>query len=136
MGTPNERVRVAIIGGGFAGLSLLIGLQKYPHIDAVVYESAPKFSERGAAAILGPSSQRAMGLIDPRILEGFRQAAAYHEEEPDEDGMHTWVRVIRGEDPDVNGIVAEFKDKTWGATIHRVDFLEVLVKLALPRRPG
>src|SRR5688572_26687970 len=118
MATPtNERIRVAIIGGGFSGLTLLIGLQKYPHIDAVLYESALKFSELGAGAILGPSAQRAMELIDPRILQGFQQRAAYNDEDADEDGMYTWVRISKGQEPDVDGLVAEFKDKMRGATI-------------------
>lgn len=128
----DERIRVAIIGGGFAGLTLLIGLQKYSHIDAVLYESAEKFSELGAGAVLGPSSQRAMTIIDPRILQGFQQRASYHEEEPDEHGMHTWVRISRGQEPDVDGVVAEYKDKTRGATIHRADFLDELAQLAPP----
>lgn len=132
MVTPDERIRVAIIGGGFAGLTLLIGLQKFPHIDAVLYESAQKFSELGAGAVLGPSSQRAMKLIDPRILEGFQRRASYHEEEPDENGMHTWVRIAKGQEPDVGGVVAEYKYNIRGSTIHRAHFLDELVQLAPP----
>lgn len=131
MATTNERVRVAIIGGGFAGITLLIGLQKYAHIDAILYESAPTFSELGAGSVLGPSAQRAMNLIDPRILQGFQQRAAYNEEEADENGMHTWIRICKGQEPDVNGVVTEFKDKMRGSTIHRAHFLDELSKLAL-----
>jgi salicylate hydroxylase len=129
---PNERIRVAIIGGGFAGLTLLIGLQKYPHIDAVLYESAQKFSELGAGAVLGPSSQRAIELIDPRILQGFQRRATYHEEEADENGMHTWVRIAKGQEPDAGGVVAEYKYNIRGATIHRAHFLDELIKLVPP----
>jgi salicylate hydroxylase len=130
MTKADETTRVAIIGGGFAGLTLLIGLQKYPHLDAILYESAQKFSDLGAGAVLGPSSQRAMNLIDPRILQGFQRRAAYHEEDPDENGMHTWVRITKGQEPDVDGLVAEYKDKIRGATIHRAHFLDELAKLA------
>ncbi|EFX00868.1 mannitol 1-phosphate dehydrogenase [Grosmannia clavigera kw1407] len=133
MGTShNERIRVAIIGGGFAGLTLLIGLLKYPHIDATLYESSQKFSEQGASAVLGPSAQRAMELIDPRILHGFQNRAAFHEEEPDKNGMHTWVRAVKGQEPDVGGVIAEFKYHIRGSTIHRAHFLEELVKLVPP----
>jgi salicylate hydroxylase len=95
-----------------------------------LYESAQRFSELGAGAVIGPSSQRALKLIDPRILDGFQRRAAYNEEEPDENGMHTWVRISKGQEPDVDGIVAEYKDKTRGATIHRAHFLDELIRLA------
>lgn len=132
MVTQDQRIRVAIIGGGFAGLTLLIGLQKYPHIDAVLYEGAQKFSELGAGAVLGPSSQRAMTLIDPRILQGFERRATFHEEEPDENGMHTWVRIAKGQEPDEGGVVAEYKYSVRGSTIHRAHFLDELIQLAPP----
>jgi predicted NAD/FAD-binding protein len=34
MASPSNLLNVAIIGSGFAGLSLLIGLQKYAHIKS------------------------------------------------------------------------------------------------------
>nr|POF02488.1 6-methylsalicylic acid decarboxylase ata [Quercus suber] len=134
MASTAQTVRIAIIGGGFAGLTLLIGLQKYPHIDAHVYESAKAFSEHGAGAILGPNSQRAMKLIDPRIFEGFEQRTSFNDDEPDETGLYPWVTVAKGQAPDIEQGVLELKHKTKGSTIHRAHFLDALIKLVEPHR--
>jgi salicylate hydroxylase len=56
MSSSNKPIDIAIVGGGFGGLSL-IGLQKYPHINAHIYEAKQKFSEIGAGVVLGPNLQ-------------------------------------------------------------------------------
>jgi salicylate hydroxylase len=57
---PNTHIRIAIIGGGLAGVSLAIALAKIPHLEIEVYESAPTFSERGAGIGLATNAQRAL----------------------------------------------------------------------------
>lgn len=52
--------RVAIIGGGIAGLSLAKGLleqvrENKANIDVQIYEQAPKFGEIGAGVAFGPN---------------------------------------------------------------------------------
>jgi salicylate hydroxylase len=65
---------VAIIGGGFAGLALTIGLLPHSqHIKTTVYESAPAFAEIGVGVAFGPNVLRAMGMISPAILKGFQK---------------------------------------------------------------
>ncbi|KAF7985847.1 hypothetical protein HWV62_536 [Athelia sp. TMB] len=38
----NQRLRVAICGGGIGGLSCAVALSKYPHVDVDIYESNPE----------------------------------------------------------------------------------------------
>jgi salicylate hydroxylase len=134
MSSPRKPINIAIVGGGFAGLALLIGLQKYPHIDAHVYESQREFTEIGAGAVLGPNAQQAMSLIDPRILEGFQRRAIFGFQEPDEEGFHSWATVVKGQAPDVNEIVMHYKHKLKDSTIHRAHFIDELNKLVEPHR--
>jgi salicylate hydroxylase len=134
MSSAPKPINVAIIGGGFGGLCLLIGLQKYPHINAHVYEAAHKFSEVGAGVVIGPNAQRAMSLIDPRILEGYNRRAGMAEDAPDENGLYPWITVAKGQMPDVDEMVIQYKNEQRGSTIHRAHFLDELVKLVEPHR--
>ena len=72
-GTP--AFSVAIVGGGIGGVSLALGLLKYPHIDVQVYESAPAFGEIGAGVAFGPNAQRALELIGPSANHAFLKHA-------------------------------------------------------------
>lgn len=49
-----QRFRVAICGGGIAGLTLAVALSKYPDIDITIYEAATKLTEVGAGLGLFP----------------------------------------------------------------------------------
>lgn len=68
------RIRVAIIGGGLAGATLANALINLPHLDLNLYESAPEFSERGAAVTLGPYAQKALQQILPSVKETLKRA--------------------------------------------------------------
>ncbi len=63
---------IAIIGGGFGGLALAIGLIKHG-INVHIYEAAQEFSEIGAGVSLSVNSMKALQLIDPRLLDGFKK---------------------------------------------------------------
>jgi salicylate hydroxylase len=63
-------VRIAIIGGGLAGATLGNALIQLPHLDVQIYESAPEFSENGAAVALTVNAQRVLKeLSGKHILE-------------------------------------------------------------------
>ena len=63
--TPIRRLRIAIIGGGLAGATLANALFDHPHLDIHMIESAPEFSERGAASGLAVNAQRALAGFNP-----------------------------------------------------------------------
>lgn len=133
--SQDKPIEVAIVGGGIAGLTTAVGLQKYPHINVQIYESAHKFGEVGAGVVLGPNSQRAMSLIDPRIKEGYDRRAAFDTDPPDENGLYPWMTIVKGQEPDLGQQVIQFKHKERGSTIHRAHYLDELVKLASCRQP-
>ena len=75
---PNPRplpsyTRIAIIGGGIAGLCCTLGLLKHPHIDVHIYEAAPTFSEFGAGVEIGPNAQTALKLLSPLAEKAFTE---------------------------------------------------------------
>lgn len=56
-------IKIAVIGGGLAGAAIANGLLRHAHLDVHVYESAPEFSERGAAVGLASDAQRALKQV-------------------------------------------------------------------------
>ena len=74
--TPLRKLRIAITGGGLAGATLANALVDQPHLDIHIYESAPKFSERGAAVGLAANAQHALAEITPSANELLDKAGA------------------------------------------------------------
>lgn len=72
----NNPLRVAIIGGGLAGAALANALTHLFHIDVHIFESAPQFSERGAAVGLAKNAQLALAQIVPSASDLFEKAGA------------------------------------------------------------
>ncbi|KAI1322565.1 mannitol 1-phosphate dehydrogenase 2 [Xylariaceae sp. FL0255] len=63
---------LAIVGGGITGLVLAISLTQQ-NISITLYESSSKFGEIGAGVGFGPNAVKAMQLISPGIMAGFRR---------------------------------------------------------------
>ena len=74
--TPDKRIKLAICGGGIAGICLAIGLRKHHHIDAQLFEAGDTFKERGAGVGLSQNAQRAMEMIDPELRMALDRAGA------------------------------------------------------------
>jgi salicylate hydroxylase len=53
----SSSIKIAVIGGGLAGATIAHALLRHAHLDVHVYESAPEFSERGAAVGLASEAQ-------------------------------------------------------------------------------
>lgn len=147
---PPKPINLAIIGGGLAGLALTIGLLPHSqHIKTTVYESAPAFAEIGVGVAFGPNVVRAMGLISPAILKGFKKhvtgnSPAYPEL------ANVWASFRYGMDSRTKGgsgrkygdLICHLEGTEGGlgemlekegihtrSCIHRARFLEELVKL-------
>ena len=152
---------VAVLGGGIAGLSLAIGLQRHG-VPFHLYESAPAFAEVGAGVGFGPNSVRAMQLLDPRVRERYDMIATRNT-----GGKRTWLEFRmgcdrrlgqdrKGDDANSNGMVTgdgDGEEKATGiqvgdqiaelnttldgkpfnqSNVHRAAFLDELVAL-IPR---
>lgn len=61
--TQTSPIKIAIIGGGLAGATIVNGLLRHAHLDVHVFESAAEFSERGAAVGLASNAQRALEQV-------------------------------------------------------------------------
>ena len=59
----SSSIRIAVIGGGLAGATIAHALLRHAHLDVHVYESAPEFSERGAAVGLASDAQLALQQV-------------------------------------------------------------------------
>jgi len=55
-----EKLQVAIIGGGMAGLTEAIALRQHPNISVDIYERASELKEIGASIALGPNGLRTL----------------------------------------------------------------------------
>ncbi|KAI4194619.1 MAG: hypothetical protein LQ350_007674 [Teloschistes chrysophthalmus] len=123
--------RLAIIGGGIGGLTLAIGLLKYPHIDVQVYEAAPSFGEIGAGVAFGPNAQRALALIGNGVNEAFLRHAtsnmwASH--------ANCWAEYRVGKGEHEGEIISAQRNFKGMKSLHRAHFLEELVKLVPGQR--
>lgn len=128
---PPKPFKIAICGGGIAGLALAIGLLKR-NVPFHLYESAHAFAEVGAGVAFGPNSIRAMGLIDPAIRTAY-ESRATHNAFPSKKDI--WFDFYAGVDCGL-GKAREFvysvrdtQGEHIQSSIHRAAFLEELVAL-------
>ena len=64
----NSPLRIAIVGGGIAGVALALDLCRHPHLDVRLFESAAAFGEVGAGVSFGANAVRAivgLGIGEP-----------------------------------------------------------------------
>lgn len=72
----NQQIRIAIIGGGLAGATVANVLFSLQHVKVHIFESAPEFSERGAAVGLSVNAQQALKQILPDYKQMLDKAGA------------------------------------------------------------
>lgn len=63
MGSYQESINVAIIGGGPAGLAAAIALTKLPYLSVTVYERNPEPREVGAGISLSYNAWKVLDLL-------------------------------------------------------------------------
>lgn len=116
-------IRIAIIGGGLAGASLIHALIKSPHLDVHIFEAAPEFKEAGMAIGIARNAQTALRLIGPSAEQCLDQAGAV---------PMKGVKFMLAQGGDGAGNMAdEVDEKAQGkrltSIVHRVQLLEALL---------
>lgn len=56
----SQKLQVAVVGGGIAGLSVAISLLQHPGVNVQIYERTKVFREIGASISLGPNGLRTL----------------------------------------------------------------------------
>ncbi|KAI5924624.1 hypothetical protein F4810DRAFT_132260 [Camillea tinctor] len=125
MSSPPSTIRVAILGGGLAGIALLRGLLRYPHIAADIYESRPAFKEAGLGLVLIQNTDNLLRAVDPSLDRCLDHAGAV-------DSI-TEIRLATG--PDAGKKIEDTKG-LWGSTQRTVSqqaLMDELLKGLPPR---
>lgn len=128
---PSDSIKLAIAGGGIAGLALAAGLhRKHPHIDYHIYESVSAYKDVGAGLALHMNAIKAMTLIHPDVRRAYFDNASDMGEEEQE----VSTEVILAQGPNMGEMVAELGKAKGRKTISRADLLAGLLKLVPKER--
>ncbi|KAF7525070.1 hypothetical protein G7054_g11196 [Neopestalotiopsis clavispora] len=97
---PTDKLRVAVIGGGLAGVAVANALHPYPQLDVHVFEAGSQFSESGAAVGLSRNAREALQacIASTSISELLKRAGATR--------MHS-SRVMLGSGPEAGAMVCD-----------------------------
>ncbi|KAK1085126.1 hypothetical protein LTR33_002275 [Friedmanniomyces endolithicus] len=125
MAKEQRKIKIAIVGGGIAGLALGAGLKKKDHIDFHIYESVPAYKDVGAGLALHMNAIKAMTLIGPEVRQAYFSKAMEMGEEDKE--MSTEVILAHG--PNKGELVAELGKAKGRKTVSRADLLDGLLDL-------
>jgi salicylate hydroxylase len=130
-----KRFKVAIIGGGIAGLTLAISLRNRG-IPVTIYEQAARFGEIGAGVSFTPNAIEAMDICGPGVYAAYDKVATRNAWDAKKD---IWFDYLDGtiKEPGVEGgkhQKPEFviRNRIGQNGVHRAHFLDELVKL-VPR---
>lgn len=116
-------IRIAIIGGGLAGASLIHALIKWSHLDVHIFEAAPEFKEAGMAIGIARNAQAALRLIGPSAEQCLDKAGAV---------PMKGVKFMLAEGDEGTGSMADEVDeeaqgRRLTSIVHRVQLLEALL---------
>ncbi|GAA5901882.1 hypothetical protein JCM6882_008699 [Rhodosporidiobolus microsporus] len=120
-------LRIAVVGGGIAGLTMALALLKKKkegaNIDLAVYEQAPKFAEIGAGVAFGPNAQRALRMIG--VGDALDATAGPAGKDP-----NMWFEYRVGDSgPDSGKHFATITGENAArGSVHRADFLDQLIR--------
>lgn len=116
-------IRIAIIGGGLAGASLIHALIKSPHLDVHIFEAAPEFKEAGMAIGIARNAQAALRLIGPSAEQCLDQAGAV----PMKGVKFMLAQAEEGAGSMADEVDEEVQGKRLTSIVHRVQLLEALL---------
>lgn len=124
--TEKSPIRVAIVDGGIAGLTLARGLIAQKHLQTSVYEATEKYRDIGAGLAFHGNAMRALANIDQALHdEYFARATLMADRERE---LATTVLIgdeVEGEED----ILAELGKAKGRKTVARADLLEGLYSL-------
>ncbi|GAW16537.1 hypothetical protein ANO14919_059670 [Xylariales sp. No.14919] len=112
-------IKLAIIGGGLAGVTLANALAQHDHIVVHVWESTPQFRERGAAVGLDVNSQNALHHILPQASELLENAGG---------GPMNSTRVMAGTGAYMNQLARDHTGTKQGLVFYRASLLRQLLR--------
>lgn len=113
----SESIRIAILGGGLAGASLLHALLEHPHLDVHIFESAAQFKEAGAAVGISRNGLTALDLMGSSAAECLERAGAVPQK---------GVRFMLAQGQGCNNMIDEARDEDGQrltSIVHRAAFL-------------
>jgi salicylate hydroxylase len=122
---PDRKIKIAIAGGGIAGLALAAGLAKKPHVEVHIYEGVPEYKDVGAGLALHMNAIKAMALIGPEVKQVYFDKALSQGDE----NVEMVTEVILGEGPNQGELVAELGRAKGRKTVARSDLLDGLLQL-------
>ena len=117
----DKKNRVAVIGGGIAGLALMTQLVKNTHLDVHLFESASQFSEIGAGISFGANAVKAIQLLG---LSQEYESIADQVKAPYTDIWFQWRNGYTDE-----YLSASIAPQVGQSSVHRADFLDRLIPL-------
>ncbi|KAF3765288.1 FAD/NAD(P)-binding domain-containing protein [Cryphonectria parasitica EP155] len=122
MAESSSTIKIAVIGGGLAGASIANALLRYAHLEVHVYESAPEFSERGAAIGLSGDAQRALQKV-----VGVSEASAMLQRPGAV--LQASTRTCIGSGTHAEAVIVDLGDDPEGSTrvVHRASLLRELL---------
>ncbi|KAF9892271.1 hypothetical protein FE257_002048 [Aspergillus nanangensis] len=135
--TTTTPIRVAIVGGGIGGLTLLLGLLEHTspiYIQPHLYETAPAFGEIGAGIAFGSNSIRAMELLKPAIATAYKKHATFHSDDSARE-RKVWSTYSMGMDGKGSNTlkagdhIHEVRGSVERSSVHRARFLEAMTDL-------
>lgn len=117
----NKKIKVAVIGGGIAGLALTTQLVKNQNLDIHLYEAATQFSEIGAGISFGANAVKAIHLLG---LGREYESIADKVKAPFTDIWFQWRNGYTDE-----YLSASLAENVGQSSVHRADFLDTLIPL-------
>lgn len=117
----DKEIKVAVIGGGIAGLALMTQLVENAHLDVHLFESAAQFSEIGAGISFGANAVKAIQLLG---LSQEYEGIADKVKAPYTDIWFQWRNGYTDQ-----YLSASIAPKVGQSSVHRADFLDTLIPL-------
>lgn len=116
----NQKMNIAIIGGGIAGIALAANLVKFPHLQIDLFEAAPQFSEIGAGISFG---KNAVSAIEKLGLAEEYHTIADTVKAPFNDVWFQWRDGMTNE-----YLSSSISSGIGQSSVHRAHFLDIIVK--------